>query len=903
MAAAGRHPGGLAIAGMGGSGVAGALARAAPARAWRRRSSWRATRLPAWTGPQTLVLCSSYSGNMEKTLAAYEGGGEAGAPRAVRASGGELPARARDGRRSSRSGRLPAGAAVGDSFAVALEVAAVAGAAPSVRRRARARRAARARAGGGWGPRAPMTARPSGSPGPSTRRSRRSPEPGIGAAAAYRWKRQLNENAKVPAFAAELPEAGQTRSSAGRRRRRSRCSPPSSSRTPTRASGWRRAIELTRRSSAARRGRSSACAARRDARAAALSHVLLGDLCRSTSPCCAAPTRRHRADRPAQGRAWRLATGCVVSARARRATASAGSERGRIAGGPRHRAGCRRPAATPARAGRESRGAGGRDPPRLAQDRASRARDRAGPHAGRSRRLAAARRAASTSSAAASCGASATSRPRPRRRRTPRARPREAEARDQVRHAADAAQPLRRPSPIRSGLPRTPNQIAAMRPHLVASTACAPTARAEPDAARRCRSGARAGAGPPPSDRERAGRRPPRARGRQTRRAGAARRHGGPLPHADPRPGGPFAALDVPVGTSAPRRPTGRPGGARGARPRGAAAGLTMRACTGARSGRARRTASPPRRAPAEFIGHAPHHRLHRRRPAARGRARRPPDVHEPCPHDEVVAEVRSRRRDLRGRLPRRPHRAGRMGRVPAPVRGRVIANVGRLVEANKEALSRLVTQEVGKPYAEALGEVQETIDTCDFFSARAGACTARPCRRDARQAALHVPRPGRRRRDRHRRQLPGRGAVLVPGAGAAVRQRDRVEAGRLRARAGDALARLFNAGGVPGGVLNIVQAGGGGDVRRPRAALERVVDKVGFTGSTAVGAKIGELCGRHLQSPCLELGGKNPLVVMDDADLELAVEGALSPASAPPASAARRSGARSSRGRVRRVR
>ena len=53
-------------------------------------------------------------------------------------------------------------------------------------------------------------------------------------------------------------------------------------------------------------------------------------------------------------------------------------------------------------------------------------------------------------------------------------------------------------------------------------------------------------------------------------------------------------------------------------------------------------------------------------------------------------------------------------------------------------------------------------------------------------------------------------------------------------------------------------------------------MDKVGFTGSSAVGAKIGELCGRHLQSPCLELGGKNPLVVMADADLDLAVEGAL---------------------------
>ena len=53
---------------------------------------------------------------------------------------------------------------------------------------------------------------------------------------------------------------------------------------------------------------------------------------------------------------------------------------------------------------------------------------------------------------------------------------------------------------------------------------------------------------------------------------------------------------------------------------------------------------------------------------------------------------------------------------VPAPVRGRAIAHIGRLVEENAEALARLVTREIGKPYAEALGEVQEIIDTCDFF-------------------------------------------------------------------------------------------------------------------------------------------------------------------------------------------
>ena len=77
--------------------------------------------------------------------------------------------------------------------------------------------------------------------------------------------------------------------------------------------------------------------------------------------------------------------------------------------------------------------------------------------------------------------------------------------------------------------------------------------------------------------------------------------------------------------------------------------------------------------------------------------------------------------------------------------------------------------------------------------------------------------------------------------------------------------------------MLNLVQAEGAAAFEGLTAALEAgLVDKVGFTGSTEVGRRLGELCGRHLQVPCLELGGKNPLVVMPDADLDLAVEGAL---------------------------
>jgi aldehyde dehydrogenase (NAD+) len=88
-----------------------------------------------------------------------------------------------------------------------------------------------------------------------------------------------------------------------------------------------------------------------------------------------------------------------------------------------------------------------------------------------------------------------------------------------------------------------------------------------------------------------------------------------------------------------------------------------------------------------------------------------------PANVSEVVAEVLLA--DAHGfedacRAARGAQRA--WGAVPAPARGRVIAQVGRLFEANKESLSRLITREIGKPYSEALGEVQEIIDTCDFF-------------------------------------------------------------------------------------------------------------------------------------------------------------------------------------------
>ncbi|GAA4427028.1 aldehyde dehydrogenase family protein [Actinokineospora soli] len=215
---------------------------------------------------------------------------------------------------------------------------------------------------------------------------------------------------------------------------------------------------------------------------------------------------------------------------------------------------------------------------------------------------------------------------------------------------------------------------------------------------------------------------------------------------------------------------------------------------------------------------------------------------------------------------------------MPAPVRGQVVGAFGRLVLDNKEALARLVTREIGKPYAEALGEVQEIVDTCDFFLGEGRRLYGQTVPSEMPDKQLFTFRAP-----------VGVAAIITAGnfpvavpswylapallCGNAVVWKP----AEYAAASARALAELAWRAGVPAGVLNLVFADGETTYAGLDAALtDGLVDKVGFTGSSAVGRRIGELCGRHLQSPCLELGGKNPMVIAPDADLDLAVTAAL---------------------------
>jgi len=254
-------------------------------------------------------------------------------------------------------------------------------------------------------------------------------------------------------------------------------------------------------------------------------------------------------------------------------------------------------------------------------------------------------------------------------------------------------------------------------------------------------------------------------------------------------------------------------------------------------------------------------------------------DIPNPARLDESVATVRLADATTFVEACAAARKAQRdWSRVPAPVRGRAIQQLGRLVEDNAETLARIMTREIGKPIAEARGSVQEVVDTCNFFVSEG-----------RRLYGMTVPSELPDKQLFTFRNPVGVAAIVTAGnfpvavpswylvpallcGNAAV-----WKPAEYAPATSDALAQLFLHAGFPDGVFNMVLADGASTFEGLSQALDAgLVDKVGFTGSSEVGRRLGELCGRHLQTPCLELGGKNPLVVMPDADLELAVEGAL---------------------------
>ncbi len=194
---------GLVVCGVGGSAIGGDLAAAALGdRLTLPLSTVRGYGMPSWTPPDRTVLCCSYSGETEETLACYEAAEALGGRRVVATTNGELAASAR------RDGvpviGLPAGlqprAAVGYMFAVTVEVAVLCGAAAPIRPEIDSSAAHLESQRETLADRAAKIAETLDGAVPVIYGG------GLTTAVAYRWKCEINENAKLPAFWGALPE-------------------------------------------------------------------------------------------------------------------------------------------------------------------------------------------------------------------------------------------------------------------------------------------------------------------------------------------------------------------------------------------------------------------------------------------------------------------------------------------------------------------------------------------------------------------------------------------------------------------------------------------------------------------------------------------------------------------------
>jgi glucose/mannose-6-phosphate isomerase len=196
---------GLMVCGMGGSAIGGDLAAAALGdRLNRPLLTIRGYELPSWVTPEWTVLCSSYSGDTEETLACFSAAEALGARRIVASTGGELVEGAREAGMPviGLPGILPAPrTAVAYMLVCAAEVAALAGAAPRIHTELDVAASFLAEQAGDLRSRAAAIAERLAGSAPVVIGA------DLTAPAARRWKTQINENAKLPSFYSELPEA------------------------------------------------------------------------------------------------------------------------------------------------------------------------------------------------------------------------------------------------------------------------------------------------------------------------------------------------------------------------------------------------------------------------------------------------------------------------------------------------------------------------------------------------------------------------------------------------------------------------------------------------------------------------------------------------------------------------
>ncbi len=216
-----------------------------------------------------------------------------------------------------------------------------------------------------------------------------------------------------------------------------------------------------------------------------------------------------------------------------------------------------------------------------------------------------------------------------------------------------------------------------------------------------------------------------------------------------------------------------------------------------------------------------------------------------------------------------------RWSKTPAPIRGQVLQRVGDLLVERKDAIAKAMTREMGKVLAETRGDVQEGIDTA-FYAATEG----------RRLFGRTVPSELRNKWAMSYRRPIGIAGLITPfnfplaiptwkmfpallcGNAVIFKPAEDVP------HTGHLLVEVLIEAGLPPEVVQLVH--GQGSVVGRAMVEHRDVPVISFTGSTETGSLIGATCGKMHKRLSLEMGGKNAMIVMDDADLDLALDGVL---------------------------
>lgn len=212
---------------------------------------------------------------------------------------------------------------------------------------------------------------------------------------------------------------------------------------------------------------------------------------------------------------------------------------------------------------------------------------------------------------------------------------------------------------------------------------------------------------------------------------------------------------------------------------------------------------------------------------------------------------------------------------TPAPVRGEVIRQIGEALRVKKEALGRVVSLVMGKSLSEGLGEIQEFIDICDYAMGLSRQIEGKilPSER-AKHVLLEVWNPlgviGVISAFNFPAAVYGWNLAIALATGNCVVWKGASSTSLVSISITKVISEVFTRNGYPDGIITMI-VGPGGTVGEALMSDNRI-RLLSFTGSTSIGRHVSQVVHNRFGRTILELGGNNAAIVMDDADLELAL-------------------------------